>query len=152
MSIVNVNTETLREGSTEVKKNYNINKEYYDKVDRAIANCNAFKAFRGALNRTFENYTEHSNVLSEKLTECATALEEADDSIGTIIIKMIEERNKKIAAAATSNGYVNPYDPDNLPNATLYDMQGVLKFTQNGKRVYETFCNTCLKYSTDLKF
>lgn len=153
MSVVNVNTETLKAGSTEVKKNYNDNKDYYDKVYRSVDSCNAFKAFRDALNGAFEKYTDHSNKLSGKLTECADMLEETDDSIKSIITKMIEERNKKIAAARTavSNEYVNPYDPDNLPDKTLYDMPGVIKFTQNGKRVYETFCNTCLKHTKDLK-
>lgn len=154
MSVVNVNTETLRDGSTEVKKNYNDNKDYYDKVDRSVDSCNAFKTFRDALNRAFENYTDHSNKLSGRLTECATALEKTDDTIKSNITKMIEERNKKIAAAraAVSNEYVNPYDPDNLPDTTLYDSQGVLTFYQNGKFVKETFCPDSLKYSLDLKF
>ena len=158
MSVVNVNTETLKAGSADVKKSYNDNKGYYEAVNsKSIANCKAFDSFKNALKSAFNNYENHSNKMSERLSECADVLEETDDSIGDIIAKMLEERANQAAAAqaaraAVSDEYVNPYDPDNLPSETLYDMPGVLKFTQNGKRVYETFCNTCLKHSLDLKF
>ena len=159
MSIVNVNTETLKAGSADVKKNYNDNKGYYEAVSsKSITNCKAFESFKNALKSAFNNYENHSNKLSEKLSECADALEDADSSISSGLSSYLESLNSQKAnsssttTATVSDEYVNPYDPDNLPSKTLYDMPGVLTFTQNGKKVYETFCNTCLKHSYDLKF
>lgn len=157
MSVVNVNTETLKAGSADVKKSYNDNKGYYEAVNsKSIANCKAFDSFKNALKSAFNNYENHSNKMSERLSECADVLEETDDSIGDIIAKMLEERAKQAAAQATksaiSEEYVNPYDPDNLPSETLYDLNRPLTFVQNGKKVYETYCNIPLKYSYELKF
>lgn len=159
MSVVNVNTETLKAGSASVKKFYNDNKGYYDALNsKSIANCKVFENFKNALKSAFNNYENHSNKLSEKLSECADALEETDSSIGGSLSSIHEQLSSKktngvlTTTATVSDEYVNPYDPENLPKETLYDMLGVLKFTQNGKRVYETFCNTCLKHSNDLKF
>ena len=47
MSVVNVNTETLKAGSISVKKIYNDNKVYYDAVSsKFITNCRTFDSFK----------------------------------------------------------------------------------------------------------
>ena len=159
MSVVNVNTETLKAGSASVKKFYNDNKGYYDALNsKSIANCKVFENFKNALKSAFNNYENHSNKLSEKLSECADALEETDSSIGGSLSSIHEQLSSKktngvlTTTATVSDEYVNPYDPKNLPKETLYDTPGVLTFYQNGKYVKETFCPDSLKYSLDLKF
>ena len=83
MSVVNVNTETLKAGSASVKKFYNDNKGYYDALNsKSIANCRTFDSFKDALRIAFNNYKNHSNKMSEKLSECADVLDEKDSSIG----------------------------------------------------------------------
>lgn len=160
MSVVNVNTETLKAGSASVKKFYNDNKGYYDALNsKSIANCRTFDSFKDALRIAFNNYKNHSNKMSEKLSECADVLDEKDSSIGSnmtealaVIEAAIASAAQAKAQAAISEEYVNPYDPDNLPSETLYDLNRPLTFVQNGKKVYETYCNIPLKYSNDLKF
>lgn len=101
----------------------------------------------------FGTYTSHCNIMNEKLTECADALVETDSSIMNDITEAIVQITETSTQSSTlTSEYVNPYDPDNLPDKTLYDTKGVLTFYQNGKFVKETFCNIPLKYSLDLKF
>ena len=154
MSVVTVNTETLETGGSNVIKYYNENKECYDAVSgTSISSCTSFDTFKGSLKSLFETYTSHCNIMNEKLTECADALVETDSSIMNGITEAIVQITETSAQSSTlSSEYVNPYDPDNLPDETLYDTKGVLTFYQNGKFVKETFCNIPLKYSLDLKF
>ena len=159
MSVVTVNTETLETGGSNVIRHYNENKECYDAVSgTSISSCASFDTFKGSLKSLFGTYTSHCNIMNEKLTECAAALVETDSSIAGNFSGYLEPLNsQKVTSSSTttatvSNEYVNPYDPDNLPNITLYDSNGVLAFEQNGSKVYESFCNTCLKHSLDLKF
>ena len=154
MSIVTVNTETLEAGGSNVIRRYNENKECYDAVSgTSISSCASFDTFKGSLKSLFGTYTSHCNIMNEKLTECADALVETDSSIMNGITEAIVQITETSAQSSTlSSEYVNPYDPDNLPDETLYDTKGVLTFYQNGKFVKETFCNIPLKYSLDLKF
>ena len=65
-----------------------------------------------------------------------------------------EDDAKLVDLALTSlnqEGYVNAYDPANLPKTTLYDCDGTQYFYQNGKYIKETFCQDSLKNSYDLK-
>ena len=154
MSVVTVNTETLEAGGSNVIRRYNENKECYDAVSgTSISSCASFDTFKGSLKSLFGTYTSHCNIMNEKLTECADALVETDSSIMNGITEAIVQITETSAQSSTlSSEYVNPYDPDNLPDETLYDTKGVLTFYQNGKFVKETFCNIPLKYSLDLKF
>ena len=154
MSVVTVNTETLETGGSNVIRRYNENKECYDAVSgTSISSCASFDTFKGSLKSLFGTYTSHCNIMNEKLTECADALVETDSSIMNGITEAIVQITETSAQSSTlSSEYVNPYDPDNLPDETLYDTKGVLTFYQNGKFVKETFCNIPLKYSLDLKF
>lgn len=154
MSVVTVNTETLETGGSNVIKYYNENKECYDAVSgTSISSCASFDTFKGSLKSLFGTYTSHCNIMNEKLTECAAALVETDSSIMNGITEAIVQITETSTQSSTlSSEYVNPYDPDNLPDKTLYDTKGVLTFYQNGKFVKETFCPDSLKYSLDLKF
>lgn len=154
MSVVTVNTEVLEAGGSNVIKYYNENKECYDAVSgTSISSCASFDTFKGSLKSLFGTYTSHCNIMNEKLTECAAALVETDSSIMNGITEAIVQITETSTQSSTlSSEYVNPYDPDNLPDETLYDTKGVLTFYQNGKFVKETFCNIPLKYSLDLKF
>lgn len=154
MSTVKVDTETLRAGGDTVKKLYEDNKTNYTVVSNtSIEGCASYDNFKSALKNKFESYGSHATIMSEKLVECADTLEETDNTIMSSTESTTTERIKTVRDGfPVSDTYVNPYDPDNLPDITLYDSNGVLKFTQNGKKVYETFCNTCLKHSDDLRF
>lgn len=154
MSVVTVNTETLEAGGSNVIRRYNENKECYDAVSgTSISSCASFDTFKGSLKSLFGTYTSHCNIMNEKLTECADALVETDSSIMNGITEAIVQITETSTQSSTlTSEYVNPYDPDNLPDKTLYDTKGVLTFYQNGKFVKETFCNIPLKYSLDLKF
>ena len=154
MSVVTVNTETLEAGGSNVIKYYNENKECYDAVSgTSISSCASFDTFKGSLKSLFGTYTSHCNIMNDKLIECADALVETDSSIMNGITETIVQITETSTQSSTlSSEYVNPYDPDNLPDITLYDSNGVLAFEQNGSKVYESFCNTCLKHSLDLKF
>ena len=161
MSIVNVNTELLTSGSSTVSNIYDENKEVYDKVSKlSISPCASFDTFKLTLKNMFDTYTGHVGIISEKLKECAEKLEELDNSIASNVTNTLvfnnDEFNGKVGFATTtstvSSEYLNPYDPYNLPDETLYDTKGVLTFYQNGKFVKETFCPDSLKYSLDLKF
>ena len=154
MSVVTVNTETLEAGGSNVIKYYNENKECYDAVSgTSISSCASFDTFKGSLKSLFGTYTSHCNIMNEKLTECADALVETDSSIMNGITEAIVQITETSTQSSTlTSEYVNPYDPANLPKETLYDCDGRLAFYQNGKSVYETFCNIPLKHSLDLKF
>lgn len=154
MSVVTVNTEILEAGGSNVIRRYNENKECYDAVSgTSISSCASFDTFKGSLKSLFGTYTSHCNIMNEKLTECADALVETDSSIMNGITEAIVQITETSTQSSTlTSEYVNPYDPDNLPDKTLYDTKGVLTFYQNGKFVKETFCNIPLKYSLDLKF
>ena len=154
MSVVTVNTETLETGGSNVIRRYNENKECYDAVSgTSISSCASFDTFKGSLKSLFGTYTSHCNIMNEKLTECADALVETDSSIMNGITEAIVQITETSTQSSTlTSEYVNPYDPANLPKETLYDCDGRLAFYQNGKSVYETFCNIPLKHSLDLKF
>ena len=154
MSVVTVNTETLETGGSNVIRRYNENKECYDAVSgTSISSCASFDTFKGSLKSLFGTYTSHCNIINEKLTECADALVETDSSIMNGITEAIVQITETSTQSSTlTSEYVNPYDPANLPKETLYDCDGRLAFYQNGKSVYETFCNIPLKHSLDLKF
>ena len=161
MSIVNVNTELLTSGSSSTKISYEKNKDTYDRVNgMSIPSCTSFDSFKTSLKAMFDTYTSHVEIISKKLNECAEKLEELDNSIASNVTNTLvfnnDEFNGKVGFATTtstvSSEYVNPYDPDNLPDETLYDTKGVLTFYQNGKFVKETFCHIPLKHSLDLKF
>ena len=154
MSVVTVNTETLEAGGASVIKYYNENKGYYDAVSgTSISSCTSFDAFKGSLKSLFGTYTGHCNIMNDKLIECADALVETDSSIMNGITEAIVQITETSTQSSTlTSEYVNPYDPANLPKETLYDCDGRLAFYQNGKSVYETFCNIPLKHSLDLKF
>lgn len=161
MSIVNVNTELLTSGSSSTKISYEKNKDTYDRVNgMSIPSCTSFDSFKTSLKAMFDTYTSHVEIISKKLNECAEKLEELDNSIAgnvtnTLVFNNDEFNGTVLAKTSTysvNSEYVNPYDPDNLPDETLYDTKGVLTFYQNGLFVKETFCNIPLKYSLDLKF
>ena len=161
MSIVNVNTELLTSGSSSTKISYEKNKDTYDRVNgMSIPSCTSFDSFKTSLKAMFDTYTSHVEIISKKLNECAEKLEELDNSIASNVTNTLvfnnDEFNGKVGFATTtstvSSEYLNPYDPYNLPDETLYDTKGVLTFYQNGKFVKETFCPDSLKYSLDLKF
>ncbi len=161
MSIVNVNTELLTSGSSSTKISYEKNKDTYDRVNgMSIPSCTSVDSFKTSLKAMFDTYTSHVEIISKKLNECAEKLEELDNSIASNVTNTLvfnnDEFNGKVGFATTtstvSSEYLNPYDPYNLPDETLYDTKGVLTFYQNGKFVKETFCPDSLKYSLDLKF
>ena len=160
MSTVKTGSEILKNGSIAVMKCYNEIKDSYNIVSNvSTISCDSVEQFKSSLKSTFNNFTNLSNKISEKLIECADVLDEKDSSIGSnmtealaVIEAAIASAAQAKAQAALSSEYVNPYDPDNLPSETLYDSQGVLTFYQNGKLVKETFCPDSLKYSLDLKF
>ena len=154
MSTVKVDTETLRTGGEKVKKLYEDNKTNYTVVSNtSIEECTSYDNFKSALKNKFESYGNHATIMSEKLVECADTLEETDNTIMSSTENITAERIKTVRDGfAVHDIYVNPYDPDNLPDETLYDTKGVLTFYQNGKFVKETFCHIPLKHSLDLKF
>lgn len=150
MSTVKVDTETLRTGGANVKKLYEDNETNYIVVSNtSIEGCTSYDNFKSALKNKFESYGNHATIMSEKLVECANALEETDNTISGDKLETTKTGKDGLPAGDV---YVNPYDPDNLPDTTLYDTSGVLTFYQNGLFVKETFCNIPLKYSLDLKF
>lgn len=158
---INVNTELLTSGSSTVSNIYDENKNVYDKVSKlSISPCASFDTFKFTLKNMFDTYTGHVEIISKKLKECAEKLEELDNSMAENVTNVLVSNPSEFTGAVLTKAslysdnseYVNPYDPANLPKETLYDCDGRLAFYQNGKSVYETFCNIPLKHSLDLKF
>ena len=161
MPNVSVNPELLSSESSSIKSSYEKNKDTYDKVNGvSIPLCTSFDTFKSSLRNKFDTYTNHVEIISKKLIECGEKLAELDNSLADNVTNPITLNTREFSStvlAKTSthsadSEYVNPYDPENLPDITLYDTGGVLDFEQNGKKVRETFCNIPLKYSFDLKF
>ena len=164
MANVKIDTENLKAGGQYISKSLSENENNYNSVKSINGSpCTSLENFKESLNTRFTNYSDHSSIASEKINECADSLEQIDTFIGSNVTNLLnsdmdlfatEDDAKLVDLALTSlkqEGYANPYDPENLPDKTLYDMDGVLTFTQNGKSVYETFCPDSLKNSYDLK-
>ena len=163
MANVKIDTENLKAGGQYISKSLSENENNYSSVKSINGSpCTSLENFKESLNTRFTNYSDHSSIASEKINECADSLEQIDTFIGSNVTNLLNsdmdlfatEDDAKLALTSLNDeGYVNPYDPENLPDITLYDSDtSVLTFTQNGKAVYETYCNSPLKYSLDLKF
>lgn len=161
---VEVNTDTLKAGGTAVE-NYCLDCEfpYNSVVSISSGNCTSLESFKSALKGKFDTFSNHSDITNTTLNVCASDLENTDNLIGNNVtnilpspdgVSNIEQDGMldiNLNIDIDSDEYMNDYDPANLPSQTLYDSNGVLIFSQNGKSVYETFCPDSLKTSYDLK-
>ena len=164
MANVKIDTENLRAGGQYISKSLSENENNYNSVKSINGSpCTSLENFKESLNTRFTNYSDHSSIASEKINECADSLEQIDTFIGSNVTNLLnsdmdlfatEDDAKLVDLALTSlnqEGYVNAYDPANLPKTTLYDCDGTQYFYQNGRYIKETFCPDSLKNSYDLK-
>lgn len=82
MSIVNVKTELLTDGGNNIKKYKEDNDAYYNNIKSlSINSCPSFDNFKNELDNKYNVYTTHCDIISSKLIECATELENTDNTI-----------------------------------------------------------------------
>ncbi len=164
MANVKVNPNNLLEGAQYISKILSDNINSYESIKTLdVSPCSSLNNFKEVLNSEMDIYSEHSSIIIEKLTECANSLVDIDTLIGNNATNLLNseidlfatEDSAKITnlanISANQEGYVNGYDPANLPKTTLYDCNGTQYFYQNGKYIKETFCPDSLKNSYDLK-
>ena len=81
--VVNVDTDLLVSGGSGVLDSLSKCEEPYEAV--ANAQCGdvaSFASFKKALNQKFDTFSEHSNIMGNRLQECGNCLDDVDNLIG----------------------------------------------------------------------
>ena len=88
--IVNVDTDLLRTGGSGVLDCLTECEKLYQKViSTQCGNCGSFESFKSALSSKFGTFSEHSNIISNKLYDCGNNLEEIDKVIGSSVTESL---------------------------------------------------------------
>lgn len=90
MANVTVETDTLKNGGKYVQTVYNNIEQSYTNIKSLSIKVPSFNSFQTALANKMAEFKNHSNVFVNKITECATELEKADNSIGSILTLQLE--------------------------------------------------------------
>ena len=90
MANVTVETDTLKNGGKYVQTVYNNIEQSYTNIKSLSIKVPSFNSFQTALANKMAEFKNHSNVFVNKITECATELENADNSIGSILTSQLE--------------------------------------------------------------
>lgn len=90
MANVTVETDTLKNGGKYVQTVYNNIEQSYTNIKSLSIKVPSFNSFQTALANKMAEFKNHSNVFVNKITECATELEKADNSIGSILTSQLE--------------------------------------------------------------
>ena len=82
MAIVSVETELLISGGENITNHKNNNELHYNNVkSQSINSCPSFESFKSALSNQFSTYSNHCDIASSRIEECANALIEIDAQI-----------------------------------------------------------------------
>ena len=88
--IVNVDTDLLRTGGSGVLDCLTECEKFYQKViSTQCGNCGSFESFKSVLSSKFDTFSEHSNIISNKLYDCGNNLEEIDKVIGSSVTESL---------------------------------------------------------------
>ena len=88
---VKVSTDDLFGGSEYVNTAFSENEGYYDSVaSLSVDTCTSFNSFKDKLKLDFNNYEDHSGIMSDKLNLCAIDLEKIDYLIGNNVTTSLE--------------------------------------------------------------
>lgn len=90
MANVTVETDTLKNGGKYVQTVYNNIEQSYTNIKSLSIKVPSFNSFQTALANKMAEFKNHSNVFVNKITECATELEKADNSIGSTLASQLE--------------------------------------------------------------
>lgn len=90
MANVTVEIDTLKNGGKYVQTVYNNIEQSYTNIKSLSIKVPSFNSFQTALANKMAEFKNHSNVFVNKITECATELENADNSIGSILTSQLE--------------------------------------------------------------
>lgn len=90
MANVTVETDTLKNGGKYVQTVYNNIEQSYTNIKSLSIKVPSFNSFQTALANKMTEFKNHSDIFSNKITECATELEKADNSIGGILTSQLE--------------------------------------------------------------
>lgn len=108
MGTVTVNTQDLISAGPSVKGYKDDNGAYYNNIiSLSINSCQSFEAFKNALKTKFNNYTDHCNIISSKLEECGTELENIDNNIAANPTTLLTDTNLDISTYAITNLDIN---------------------------------------------
>lgn len=91
MANVKVSTDDLFSGSEYANTAFSENEGYYGSVSSLSADtCTSFNSFKSKLKLDFNNYEDHSGIMSDKLNLCAIDLEKIDYMIGNNVTSPLE--------------------------------------------------------------
>lgn len=91
---VKVTTDDLFSGSVYVNTAFSENEGYYNSVASLSADTGtSFNLFKSKLKLDFNNYEDHSDIMSDKLNLCWIDLEKVDYLIGNNVTTLLENAN-----------------------------------------------------------
>lgn len=126
MANVTVETDTLKNGGTNTQTIYDNNEVIYNKImNLDCGSLSSFDLFKTALATKNDVFKEHTNILNNKINECANELEEIDNLIANNVITPLASADSieftddglevtQLANYELSNDIDYTFDPSNV--------------------------------------
>lgn len=123
MAIVSVETELLISGGENITNHKNNNELHYNNVkSQSINSCPSFESFKSALSNQFSTYSNHCDIASSRIIECAGQLENVDSQIlgeATTVSEMSSNGTEDASIALLSSFLISDtidytFDPSNV--------------------------------------
>ena len=113
MANVSVDTDLLISGGNSLKAVKEGNETCYNKVESlSINSCSSFQNFKDTLKTQFDNYSTHCDIMTSKLKECATELENIESKL---IGDKAESNSVTVQSISLMSGTIDyTFDPSNV--------------------------------------
>lgn len=121
MANVTVEIDTLKNGGEYVQTVYNNIEQSHASIKSLSINVTSFQSFKTALSSKMAEFKNHSDIFSNKITECANELVNKDNSIGSILTSQsdVDSSTENAEIVSTSNYSLSSsldytFDPSNV--------------------------------------